>query len=349
MKAVVTGATGHIGSHVVRAAIDAGMTPVALARAGSDRRGLAGLDVEVREADLLDPATLQDALEGADVVFHVASPHRNFALNPQEIIRPAVEGTRNVLEAARSRAVQRVVVTSSAATVGFAPDPTRPLDESSHLDRAASPYTQSKIEAERLAMRMALAGGPEVVVVNPSGVFGPGDYRITPASQALVGILQGDPAMFYVSVTDVRDVAAGHVRAAERGEPGKRYLLTGDLLSPTQLGAVVHELSSVRPKAMRPPRWLLGLVARVAERRAARAGTDASITRALLDDVYGKHLAYDSKRARDELGARFRPAADVLRDAFRWLLFVDALKPKVAERLRSALGASAAPDPDWRR
>lgn len=347
MRALVTGANGHIGNHVVRACRDAGIDPIAFVRPGCDARALAGLEVERREGDLLDPESLRRACEGAEVVFHVASPHRNYARDPAEIVRPAVEGTRNVLTAARAAGVRRVVVTSSGAAVGFTDDPARPLDESAFLAEAKSPYTRAKIEAEALAREFGEKGGVEVVITNPSGVLGPRDYRVTPATAAVAAMLQGDPIFLHLCVTDVRDVAAGHVLAAQKGANGRRYILTGDRVAPAELAALIARLGGVKPATFRPPRFLLRFLAGRFEKKAAAEGGDAPITRAQIDDVYGRHLLYDAARARAELGATFRPAADVLRDTFRWLLFIDALKPKARAKVREALGPAAAPDADW--
>ncbi|GMV41046.1 MAG: dihydroflavonol 4-reductase [Myxococcales bacterium] len=348
MKALVTGANGHIGSHVVRACVEAGIEPITFVRPGSDRRGLARLDVEVREGDLLDAASLHRAAAGVEVVFHVGAVHRNWAADDAKMMGPAVEGTRNVLDAARRAGVRCVVHTSSGATVGFTPDPTRPLDEGSFNRSARSLYTRSKIAAEEVALGAA-GSDLSVVVVNPSGVFGPRDYRLTPATRAIVGLLQGDPAFLAVCVSDVRDVARGHVLAATKGKSGRRYLLTGDLLQPKELSGTFGAVGGVAPPVMRPPRFLLRFMAGLGERRARKTGQDPPLTRDVVEDVYGRHLAYSGSRARSELGVTMRPAADVLRDTFRWLLFVDALKPKVAARVRHALGAAAAPDPDWTR
>lgn len=347
MRALVTGANGHIGCHVVRACRDAGIDAIAFTRPGCDARGLAGLDVPRREGDVLDAASVARACEGVEVVFHVASPHRNWAKDPDEIVRPAVEGTRNVLDAARAAGVRRVVVTSSGAAVGFTDNPAKPLDEGAFLPRAESPYTRAKIEAEALARQYAERGDIEVVITNPSGVIGPRDYKPTPATAAFTAMLQGDPLFLHLCVTDVRDVAAGHVLAAQKGGNGRRYLLTGDRVSPSELAALFARIGGVKAPVFRPPRFLLRFMAGRFEKKAAAEGGDAPITRAQIEDVYGRHLLYDATRARTELGATFRPAADVLRDTLRWLLFVDALKPRVRDKVRASLGAAAAPDPDW--
>ena len=346
MKALVTGANGHIGCHVVRAARDAGMTPVAFVREKSDRRGLAGLDVEVRTGDVLDADSVARAMQGIEVCFHVAAVHRNFAASPDDIVRPAVEGTRNVLAAARGAGVRRVVYTSTGATVGFTADPARALTESDFLETAESPYTRGKIEAEKLALA---ASDLDVVVCNPSGVFGPRDYRITPASRAIVGTLQGDPMFLHVCVTDVRDVAAAHVLAATKGQKGRRYLTTGDVLAPKQTAALLSKLAGIKPATFAPPRFLANFLAGRMEKKALASGGDAGLTRAIVKDNLGRHLVYDSSRARTELGATFRPAEAVLRDTIRWLLFVEALAPKTAAKVRAALGDAAAPDADWTR
>lgn len=341
--ALITGANGHIGCHVARAVAERGWTPVGFVRPGSDRQGLAGLDLELREGDLLKPESLAAAMRGVDVVFHVAAPHRNFATDESTMERPMVEGTRNVLAAAGDR---RVVCTSTGATVGFAADPAAPLTEAAPRPTLSASYARSKQAAEDVALEAARAG-QDVLIVNPSGVFGPRDHRQTPATRSLIGLLQGDPAFLAVSVTDVRDVATGHVLAAERGEAGTRTLLTGELLVPDQLAVLMGQLAGKAPSTFRPPGWLLRFLAGRQEAAARRTGEDAGLTRAMVDDVFGRHLAYDSTRARQALGWSPRGARETLTDAFRWLLFVDALKPKVATRVRGALGDAADPDLDW--
>lgn len=348
MRVLVTGGNGHIGSHVVRAVVERGWTPIAMVRAGSDRRALSGLDVELREADLRDAPAVERAAEGAEIVMHVGAVHANFAADPSTIVGPAVEGTKNVLAAAKKAGARRVVVTSSGSTLGFAEDPGRPLDESAHVPAPKSAYIRGKVESERLALAAAGAG-QEVVVLNPSGVFGPRDYRITPATRGIVGLLQGDPAFFAVPLTDVRDVAHAHVRAAERGASGERYVVVGETKRPAETAAGFAELCGIRPPTFRPPLFLMRFLAGREEKRALRDGKDAGLTRDLVADFGHRHLAYDNRKSIEKLGMAYRPAKDVLLDAVRWLLFVDALKPKVAAKVRAALGERAAPDPDWVR
>ena len=346
MKALVTGGNGHIGCHVVRSAIDAGITPIAFVREKSDRRGLAGLDVEVRTGDLLDAASLARACEGVELLFHVGAVHRNFSANPDDIVRPAVEGTKNAIAAARSAGIRRIVYTSTGATIGFTSDPKRPLTEDDFLETAASPYTRAKIEAEKVARA---CDDVEMVILNPSGVFGPRDYRITPATRGVVGLLGGDPAFLHLHLTDVRDVGRAHVLAAQKGKPGRRYIVVGDVVSPEQTRDGFAEIAGVKPATFTPPRFVARFLAGRMEKRAAKSGGDAGLTRAIVEDNLGKHLVYDGTRARSELGMTYRAAHDVLRDAIRWLLFIDALPPKVAKKVRAKMGPTADPDADWVR
>lgn len=346
IRALVTGATGHIGNHVLRDLLaTGGWQPIAFARPGADRRALAGLDVEVREGDLVDADSVKRAVTGCEVVFHVGAVHRNWSVDPQDILRPAVEGTRNVWEAARDAGVRRIVYTSTGATIGFAK--AEPLDETHFLTEPKAAYIRGKVLAERWLREQV--GGPEVVTLNPSGVFGPRDWRLTPASRAIVGMLQGDPAWLKVCVTDVRDVAHAHVLAVDRGRAGERYAISGENLTPAQVADAYQRLAGVRPPVMTPPGFLLRLLGWWETRKAARSGSDAAFDPDALKDVDGGALWYDNRKSRGELGMVYRPPDDVLRDTFRWLLFVDALKPKVAEKVRAALGPAAAPDPDWTR
>ncbi len=347
MKILITGANGHIGSHVVRAVIDAGWTPIAFVRPGSDRRALVGVEHETREGDLCDEASVVRALQGVDGVMHVGAVHRNLARDPDEMLRPAVQGTRAVLQAASQAGIGRVVVTSSGATVGFTKDVTRPLDETHHQERTKSSYIRAKVEQERLALELAERLSLDVCVLNPSGVFGPRDYRLTPATRALVGLLQGDPAFLHICLTDVRDVARAHVLAFQKGAAGQRYVVTGDPVSPKQIADLFAEIAGVRPMVFRPPGFLLRFVIARAEKKALKDGSDPPTTRDAIDDVDGGQLLYDASRSRQELGMTYRPGKQVLTDSFRWLLHVGALKPKIAEKVRATLGAAAAPDPDW--
>ena len=347
MRVLVTGANGHIGNHVVRELVAAGDTAVAMVRPGADRRALSGVGCELREGDLLDAGSIARAAEGVDAVIHVAAIHANAEKQPGEMARTAVDGTRAVLNAAAMAKAKRVVLCSSGATVGFGKDPSKPLDESHFQQKVTDPYIGAKVAQERFALEEAPKLGLELVVVNPSGVFGPRDYRLTPASRALIGLLQGDPAFLHLCVTDVRDVGRAHVLALKKGASGQRYLVAGDQAAPKQLSALISQTAGIKPSVFTPPLFLLRFIVSRAEKKARAAGIDPPASLRSIDDVDGGHLVYDAGRSKRELGMTYRPAADVLKDTWRWLLHVNALKPKVAAKVKAALGPAASPDADW--
>ena len=342
-RVLVTGASGHLGANLVRAALGRGHEVVALVRRSSDLRGLRGVSVRLATGNLLDEGSLQVAAEGCDLLLHAAAVYRNWAHDPDEILRPAIQGTRNVLGAATKAGVRRVVFTSSNATIGYARDPAHPLDESATMAHPHSPYVRAKCESERIALTVGRELGLEVVVVNPCGIIGRHDWRQTPTTRAVRAMAQGGPAVLAVALTDVRDVAEGHLLAAERGTPFERYLLSGDNVSAAEQAEILSRLLGRKVRAMSPPAAVFRALAFAQETAARFGGRDPDITRALLDDVAGGCLFYDSSRARRQLGWTHRPAAEALEDAVRWLVFSGALPAKVVWPLRERLG----PAPAW--
>jgi dihydroflavonol-4-reductase len=336
-RILVTGANGHLGANLVRAALARGDEVRALVRRGSDVRGLRGTTAEVVRGNVLDEGSLVPAMVGCATVLHAAAVYKNWARDPDEIVRPAVAGTRRVLEAAKKAGVRRVVVTSSNATIGYPSDPDHPLDESSFMREPKSAYIRAKCESEALALALGPELGVEVVVVNPCGIIGRHDWRVTPTMRAIRDVVNGGPIVLAVALTDVRDVAAGHLLAADRGAPGRRYLLSGDNLTPSQQADAFARLLGRRPKTFAPPALLLRGLAFAQETAARLGGREPELTRDILDDVAGGCLVYDSTRARTELGWTARPGAEAIEDAVRWLLFIDAVKPAIARRLRASL------------
>lgn len=231
---MVTGANGFIGAHVVRALLDDRVEVRALIRPSADRRALQGLDIEVVEGDFTRPEEIDAALDGIDALFHVAARYDLARSAAREVIAVNVEGTRTVMEAALRRQVERVVHTSSVATIG----PPRGAnlagavaDESQHADPARSPgpYERSKVLSERLVLRLARDEGLPAIAVLPTAPIGPLDLKPTPTGRlvadAATGRLPAIVASAGLNVVDVRDVARGHALAARHGRIGERYIL----------------------------------------------------------------------------------------------------------------------------
>lgn len=228
MEALVTGATGFIGGWLARTLVADGWSVRCLARPTSLRDSLADLEVTWIEGDVRDPASLEPAVDGVEAVFHAAAHYALWSQDEGTFRETNVEGTRNVLAAAKAVGVRRVVHTSSVACVGEAPQ-----GGSATEDTEVQPgdlcggYKQTKWEAEQL-VREAVAGGQEVVIVNPSSVIGPGDRKPTPTGKIIVDFLTGQIPFYLdtgLNFVDVRDVARGHILAFEKGEPGRRYIL----------------------------------------------------------------------------------------------------------------------------
>jgi dihydroflavonol-4-reductase len=320
MKALVTGATGFVGAAVARALLDAQWQVRALARKGSDRRNLRELEVEVCEGDLNDVDSLRRAIESCEGLFHVAADYRLGAPDPSQLYRANVEGTRNILAAARSSGIQRVVYTSSVATIGIPADGT-PGDEQSpnSLENMIGHYKRSKYLAEEVA-REAAREGMSVVIVSPSTPVGAGDVKPTPTGQLVLDAAAGRMPAYVdtgLNIVHVDDVAKGHLLAYERGGAGERYILGGQDMSLGEILGVIAALVGRAPPRLRLPYGVVLPIAYLAEGFAKLSGRSGRIT---LEGVRmsRKRMYFSSAKATRDLGYAARPAAQAFEDAIRW-------------------------------
>ncbi|HEV7357715.1 MAG TPA: hopanoid-associated sugar epimerase [Steroidobacteraceae bacterium] len=320
MRALVTGATGFVGAAVARALLDGQWQVRALARKGSDRRNLRGLDVEVCEGNLNDVDSLQRAIEGCEVLFHVAADYRLGARDPSQLYRANVEGTRNVLDAARRAGVRRAVYTSSVATIGIPADGT-PGDEQSpnSLENMIGHYKRSKYLAEEVA-REAARAGMSVVIVSPSTPVGAGDVKPTPTGQLVLDAAAGRMPAYVdtgLNIVHVDDVANGHLLAYERGKAGERYILGGQDMSLREILGTIAALVGRAPPRLRLPYGVVLPIAYLAEGIAKLSGRTGRIT---LEGVRmsRKRMYFSSAKAARDLGYTARPAVQAFEDAIRW-------------------------------
>src|SRR5438105_15035239 len=256
MLAFVTGATGFVGSHVARALAEQGAELRLLVRATSDPRNIQDLRAERVIGDLRDPDSLDPAMAGCDVVFHVAADYRLWVRDPEQMYRSNVNGTRAVLEAARKNRVRRVVYTSSVATMGFTSNG-RPADESSpvSLDHMIGHYKRSKFMAEQLALEAGKSGA-NVVVVNPTTPVGEQDIKPTPTGRIILDFLKGNFPAYVdtgLNLADVTEVANGHILAMERAIPGERYILGGEDLTLKQLLDKLATITGLKSPTVKVP------------------------------------------------------------------------------------------------
>jgi dihydroflavonol-4-reductase len=320
MKALVTGATGFVGAAVARALLGAQWQVRVLARRSSDRRNLQSLDVEVAEGDLADPDSLQRAAQGCEGLFHVAADYRLGARDPAELYRANVEGTRNILRAAQRSGVQRIVYTSSVATIGIPADGT-PGDEQSanSLENMIGHYKRSKYLAEEV-VREAAQGGLSVVIVSPSTPVGPGDVKPTPTGLLVLDAAAGRMPAYVdtgLNIVHVDDVAAGQLLAYERGRAGERYILGGQDMSLREILEMIARLEGRNPPRIRLPYGVVLPIAYLAEGFARLSGSSGRIT---LEGVRmsRKKMFFSSAKAVRELGYRWRPPVQAFEDAIRW-------------------------------
>ena len=322
MQALVTGATGFVGAAVVRALLAAGWQVRALVRASSNRSNLTGLAIECVLGDLADRASLERALAGCEALFHVAADYRLWTPDPKALYRSNVEGTRNIIEAARRSAVRRIVYTSSVATIALRADGAASDEaDAGRLDQMIGHYKRSKFLAEQWVCTAARAGMP-IVIVNPSTPIGPGDVKPTPTGRLVLDAATGRMPAYVdtgLNIVHVDDVATGHLLAYEHGRIGERYILGGTDLSLQRILSMIALSSGRAAPRLRLPRAALLPLAYAAEALARISGRETRIT---VDAVrMARHRMYfSSARAVRELGYRWRPAQQAIDDAVRWFL-----------------------------
>jgi dihydroflavonol-4-reductase len=321
MKALVTGATGFIGSHVAAALLRRGYRVRALVREGCDRRNIAGLEVEVAMGDLRDRASLVRALTGCDVLFHVAAAYTFWAPEPRLIYDTNVQGTENVLTAAQDAGVERIVYTSTESTVGIGSDGCLGT-EAATVDPAhlAGDYKRSKYLAERLALQLCSEGLP-LVVVNPTTPVGPGDVKPTPTGQIIVDLMRRRMPAYVntgLNLVDVEDVATGHVLALERGRVGERYILGNRNLTLQGIFGMLERITGLRAPRLRLPLWM-ALGAGYVSQFAADRLTHRPPRIPLAAVRVARHFRYfDCSKAVRELGLPQTPVEQALAKAVCW-------------------------------
>lgn len=318
--ALVTGATGFVGSNVVRELLREGRTVRVLVRRTSDRRAIDGLPLDVCEGDLLDPASLSRAVSGVRHVYHVAADYRLWARDQRELYRTNVEGTRTVLSACARAGTERVVFTSTVGALGIPKDGS-PGTETTPVTLAdmIGPYKRSKFLAEQVALEWAGRGQP-IVIVNPSTPVGPWDVKPTPTGQIIVDFLGG--RMFAtidtgLNLVHVRDVARGHLLAAERGRAAEKYILGNRDLSLTEIFRMLARLTGRPAPRLKIPHALAwcGALGMEAAARLSGRPPRASLTAVRMAR---KRMYFSPAKAVRELGLPQTPVEDALRDAVEW-------------------------------
>jgi dihydroflavonol-4-reductase len=320
MRALVTGASGFVGAAVARALLHEGWQVRVLVRAGSNRANLRDLPVEIAVGDLTVAQSLEGSLSQCGALFHVAADYRLGAPDPAELYRTNVEGTRNLVDAAVRAGVQKIVYTSSVATMGI-PAHGMPGDERTpvSLDAMIGHYKRSKFLAEQVVLEAAASGAP-AVIVNPSTPVGPGDIKPTPTGQLVLDAAAGRMPAYVdtgLNIVHVDDVAAGHLMAFHRGRNGERYILGGTDMTLRQILEYISQFVGRKPPRVRLPYAAVLPMAYIAEAVAKVTGHSGRLT---LEGVRmsRKLMFFSSAKAVSELGYRWRPPAAAFDDAVGW-------------------------------
>ena len=321
MKAFVTGATGFVGSHVARVLVEQGADLRLLVRSSSDPKNIQELNADRVVGDLCQPESIDRAMAGCDVVFHVAADYRLWVRDPAQMYQANVEGTRTILQAARKNGVRRIVYTSSVATMGFTVK-NNPVDESSPvaLENMIGHYKRSKYMAEEVAIA-AGRDGIDVVVVNPSTPVGEQDIKPTPTGRIVVDFLKKKFPAYVdtgLNMVDVRECARGHVAALEKGRSGERYILGGENLTLKQILDKLAAITGLPSPRVRLP-YAVALASGVVDtvvtgvvlRREPRVTLDAV-------RMGRKKMFVSSAKAERELGWKAVPVDAALRRAVQW-------------------------------
>jgi dihydroflavonol-4-reductase len=325
---LVTGASGFVGSAVARKLSQRGHRVRVLMRKTSPTTNLAGLDAEPALGDMMDAASMRRAMKGARYLFHVAADYRLWARDPGEIVRNNREGTRNVMEAALAEGAEKIVYTSSVATLK--PIAGQSVGEDSRHDEktAIGAYKRSKVVAERLVETMIAERALPATIVSPSTPIGPRDVKPTPTGRILVEAATGRMPAYVdtgLNLVHVDDVADGHLLALDKGSIGERYILGGQDATLAQMLAVIAELSNRKPPRINLPRGPLYPLAYAAEAFASLTGKEPFVTVDALN-MSKYHMFFSSAKAERELGYTARPYREALHDALGWFRQAGYLK-----------------------
>ena len=321
MKTLITGANGFIGSAVMRHCLNAGQDIRVFVRPGSNRKNLKGMPVEIFEGDLQDKTSLKNAVINCDTVFHVAADYRLWIPDPDNMYRTNVTGTRDLMLASAEAGVEKIIYTSSIATLGFNIGGS-PANEETLVsaDGMIGHYKLSKYQAEKEVSNLVRENGLPAIIVNPSTPLGPRDIKPTPTGNIILETLNGRMPAYVdtgLNIAHVDDVAKGHLLAYEKGRTGERYILGGENLSLQSILKIICELTNKKPPSIKLPHNLILPIAWCMERWA---NISKQAPRATVDEIRmsKKPMYFSSDKAIKELGYQIRPAKEAIKDAIEW-------------------------------
>lgn len=344
-KVLITGANGHLGANTVRALLKHEHEVVAFVRRTSDLRGLAGLPISFAYGDIMSPNSVVAAARGCEVLIHTAGIFRFWLSDPSKIARTALDGARNIFQAAEKNGIRRIIYTSSTYAIGFSDDPDHPRSAQDWNEDPRTAYAIAKTQAEKAAWNLAAETEIPMIALCPAGLWGPFDYRITPAMRWIRDLVNGLSPVIDTggSFVDVRDAAEVHARAVDLGQPGSRYAIVGADLSMRRMSEIVTDLTGVKHFYLDLPQPIMIAIAGLMEMVAKVTSRDPLSTRAFIEESLGKWLIADGREANQAFNLQPRGEEEMIQDAIRWLLFIGAIGKRKAATLTERLP----PDPRW--
>ncbi len=339
MKTLVTGANGHLGANLVRQLLAQGREVKAFVRPQADLRGLEKLDIEIVRGDILKGDSVFRALDGCDVLYHTAAVYSFWHQNPKVILDTALSGTKNVLSAAQLYGkLKKIIYTSSIAAVGFSPKADEQRSELDFNTERISVYNEAKTASEKVASALGIRLDLPLVIVNPSTILGPYDFKPTPSGQLVLQYLKKGAPVYWdggMNLVDVEDVARGHILAEKKGGIGDRYILGGENVSIQQIYQTLAQLTGGRPAKWRLNRWGAVLIGSMMETAAKFTKRPPLFTKELGEKLVGKYAYYDLTKAKRELGYQTKSHRVVLAKALKWFLESEFVSQKIRNRTAS--------------
>jgi dihydroflavonol-4-reductase len=321
---LVTGANGHVGNNVCRLLVQRGEPVRAMLRDSADPAPLHGLDVEIVRGDILDPDAVARAVDGCGRVYHTAAGFLMWAQDPEHaIIRPSVDGTRNVMKAAGKAGVDKVLYVSTGGTIGCSTSPDTPRTEADFNTDAHTPYFIGKIAAEKEAFAIGAREGVAVTAVNPGFILGPRFWKPSESTRQVLDFLNTGMPIYFdggFGVVDVEDVATGALLAMDKGGNGERYILSGENLTVKQLFDLVAEAAGIPAPSWKMPVFALRAVATGLEAVSWVTGWRPMLDRNQVDEFAGRYAYLDPGKAERELGFTWRNARDTIRRTVAWAI-----------------------------
>ena len=320
MKVLVTGANGHIGSHVVRELLAHNHQVRAFVRATADLQGIDGLNIEKVYGDVQQYETLEPAAQGCDTIIHLAAVYKMNAKDLDEIVKPAVEGTQNIMKAACKAGIKRVVYTSSIASIGFSTDPNTLRTSNDWAEDPRDAYNYAKKVSDQEAQRLAKQYNIDLITICPAIVLGIFDYKLTPSNKMIMDFIKRATPTFIGgnNFVNVKDVAKIHVAALTQGQAGQRYIVGGENISFKKLGQTLSKLTHSFIPYMPFPRFMMLASGQMAD-ALQKLGINLPFSHSVIYDTVARYGYFDISNTQADFNWQPIPLEQTLQECIGWL------------------------------